>query len=279
VTPVDPERRSHAVSRSANFPRGNGMQQLPSESVVNYSGKIYPEDTVGYFRVASAAGRQPIEPIAVGTFLIGSGAQCNLRFGDHDIPEVHTILTVEREVVSLKCSQQRPQLLVNGSPTNVCQLSDGDMIEIGGHTLLFRLAAAEDRITLDEDSFSFGESAADSTSEMEDLLNRLGEQIDLVEELTHTPDDGVVELLKAVAENARASQQTAITGPPSDLQQVTALLQKHHEASRIRLESLTEVLDNVVRQQKLIADTLEVMSSRIQKLDAGGGFKQRRASA
>ena len=255
------------------------MQPSILESLVNYSGKIYPEDTVGYFRVASGTGRQPIEPVTIGTFLIGSGPRCNLRFGDSNIAEVHTILTVEHESIRLKCSHQEPELLINGSPTQACELLDGDMVEIGGHTLLFRLAAAEDRITLDEESFSFDENMSDTASDMEQLLNRLGEQIQIVEELTHTPDDGVVELLKAVADNGRVSKQMADAGPTSELQQITALLHVHHEASRIRLESLTEVLDNVVRQQKLIADTLEVMSTRIQKLDSSGGHQQRRASA
>lgn len=246
---------------------------------MNYSGKIYPEETIGYFRVASATGRQPVEPITIGQFLIGRGGQCNLRFGDHGMPEVHTVLTVEHESVTLNCAVRQPQLLVNGTPTIQCVLSDGDMIEIGSHTLLFRLAAAEDRITLDEESFSFTNPEPElSTSDMETLLDRLGEQIEIVDELSRTPDDGIVELLKAVAENAQQSQNAAATHTQTDLQQVTALLQKHHEASRIRMESLTEVLDNVVRQQKLIADTLEVMSARIQKLDSSPGV-HRRASA
>ena len=60
-------------------------------------------------------------------------------------------------------------------------------------------------------------------------------------------------------------------------QELKGILHKHHEASRLRLESLTEVLNNVVKQQKLIADTLEVMSTRIQALD--NSSTQRRASA
>ncbi len=246
---------------------------------MNYSGNIYPEETIGYFRVASATGRQPVEPITIGQFLIGRGGQCNLRLGDHGMPDVHTSLTVEHESVTLNCAVRQPQLLVNGTPTVQCVLADGDMIEIGSHTLLFRLAAAEDRITLDEDSFSFANPDPELTSsDMETLLNRLGEQIEIVDELSRTPDDGIVELLKAVAENAQQSQHSVVSHAQTDLQQITTLLQKHHEASRIRLESLTEVLNNVVSQQKLIADTLEVMSARIQKLDSSSGI-QRRASA
>ena len=254
--------------------------------VVSLTGQIYPDDTVGYFRIASATGRQPIEPIALGKFLIGSASQCHLRFGNSEIPEVHTVLNVERDAVLLQSSVTDPPILVNGLAETECRLSDGDMLELGDHRMLFRFAASEQRITLDEEQFdqrlSSGEVRVDNVVSAEQLVDRLEEQINLVEELTHSPNDAMMDLLRAVTE-ANATDTTderAVAVPmPTELQQVTSLLQKHHEASRIRLESLTEVLDNVVRQQKLIADTLEVLSERVQALDTGTGFQQRRASA
>ena len=249
---------------------------------MNYSGQIYPENTVGYFRLASTAGRQAVEPVAVGEFLIGSAAHCNLRFGDSDIPDVHTVIHVEPDHLLLRCSEQTPPMLINGVPTTERQLADGDMIELGTHRLLFRLADVEERITLNEESFSLNEYEPVSATAVEELVDRLDEQLQLVEELTHSPDKGMLELLQAVAESAQSNQsvdRTPSTHQSTELQQVTALIHKHHDASRIRLESLTEVLDNVVRQQKLIADTLEVMSERIQKLDSDKSQRPRRASA
>jgi len=254
---------------------------------VNFSGQIYPADTVGYFRVASSARRQPVEPVSVGEFLIGSAAHCQLRFGDAGIPDVHTRVTVEYNQVRLTCDITEPALLVNGTAVSDCQLFDGDLLEVGSHRLLFRLAAGAGRITLDEEAFVLDASSKKQAGTVEELVERLEEQIDLVEELTQTPDDGVLELLQAVAETsvqgAESTKRQAVAASDSegesDLPHIAGMLQKHHEASRIRLESLTEVLDNVVKQQKLIADTLAVMSDRIQALDSDSGYQRRRASA
>ncbi|MEZ6129410.1 MAG: FHA domain-containing protein [Planctomycetaceae bacterium] len=254
---------------------------------MNTSGQIYPDDTVGYFRIACSTGRrQPIEPVALGEFLIGSAAHCHLRFGDWKIPDVHTILNVDREIVLLRAAVADPPLYVNGVVETECRLEDGDLVELGDYRLLFRLAASEHRITLDEDVFATGplssdETAANSVRTAEQVIERLEEQIELVEELAHSPAEGMLELLKAVAssESSAATPDVLKTSTESELKQVTTLIQKHHEASRIRLESLTAVLDNVVSQQKMIADTLQVLSDRIQALDSGNTYQQRRASA
>ncbi len=247
---------------------------------MSFSGQIYPNDTVGYFRIASATGRQPIEPIALGEFRIGSAPHCQLRLGDATIPDIHTVLTVERSGVLLQSRVTDPPVLVNGTPTTESLLLDGDLVELEDHRLLFRMVAEEDRITLDESAFT----THDEDNSADRLVEKLDEQFDLIEELTRTPDQAVVELLTEVAKTATSQQQTA-TQPggaklaATELEQVKNLLQRHHEASRLRMESLTEVLDNVVRQQKLIADTLEVMSARIQALDTDNGYNQHRASA
>ena len=251
---------------------------------MSFSGQIYPEETVGYFRIASDSGRQPIHPVSIGEFRIGSGASCHLRFGAEGVPEVQAVLSVERDVVLLQAVDPNVPVVVNGATATECRLTDGDLLEVGEYRLLFRLVALQSRITLDEDSFA-ADTPVDGQSETADrIVTRLGEQIELIEELSRTPEQAVAELMKAVTVTDAAQpvhpHQDSVS-ESSDLVAVRALMQKHHEASRIRLESLTQVLDNVVRQQKLIADTLEVMSDRIQALDADKdtGFGQRRASA
>lgn len=250
----------------------------PMECAVSFSGQIYPDDTVGYLRIASETGRHPIEPIGVGEFRIGSGSNCHLRFEESDVPEVQAILVADRDGVVLQTVSPSVSVVINGSEETECRLADGDLLELGSHRLLFRLVAVQNRITLDEESFNAAEVDA---VQAEDVVDRLNEQIELVEELTHSPVEGLAELMKSVAnfgDTVVAQQESDET--VSELEQVKSLLLKHHEASRIRLESLTEVLDNVVRQQKLIADTLEVMSGRIQQLDNDGqNFPQRRHSA
>ncbi|MEZ6123912.1 MAG: FHA domain-containing protein [Planctomycetaceae bacterium] len=251
---------------------------------MSFSGQIYPDDTVGYFRIATASGRQPIEPISEGRFLIGRGLNCHLRFGDPAIPEIHTVLHVRRDAVLLETVASEPALLVNGSPETEYRLCDGDLLELGDCRFLFRFAAAEQRITLDEELFAT--TAGNSTMPVRgseataaDIVDSIEEQLNMVEDLSDSPSSGMLDLLRAVTSGHRRNQDAAPSAndESQELRQVLTVLQKHHEASRIRMESLTDVLDNVVRQQKLIADTLEVLSARIQAIDSAPPRVQRRA--
>ena len=249
---------------------------------MSFSGQIYPEKTVGYFRIASDSGRHPIEPVSVGEFRIGSGTRCHLRFDSPEVPDVAAVLDVERDVVRVRTVEGCDAVCVNGTSFQECELLDGDLLEIGDHRLLFRLVASRSRITLDEESFASGEEVLNAEASLEHVVDRLGEQIELIERLNHTPEDGLADLIKAMT-SVRPGSKAAVgaSDQSSELIQVRRLIEKHHEASRIRLESLTQVLDNVVRQQKLIADTLEVLSERIQSISTDAGFtsNQRRASA
>ncbi|GAB5441543.1 MAG: hypothetical protein Fues2KO_18920 [Fuerstiella sp.] len=248
---------------------------------MSFSGQIYPDNTIGYLRIASATGRQPIEPVAVGTIRIGSGTDCQLRLGDDQLPLVHTVLTVEAEQVLLQCVHADQPAYVNGTARLECQLNDGDLLEIGRHRLLYRSLVAEDRITLDEHSFAV------TPEDVHALVDGLERQLEIVDDLTSTPDDAVLQLLQAAQQHASdATSVTASSNTDEDspalaepIRQLTEQLTQHHEASRIRLESLTEVINNVVRQQKLIADTLEVMSVRLQHLTDQNERPPRRASA
>ena len=100
------------------------------EGAVSFSGQIYPENTVGYFRLASESGRAPIEPVCQGEFLIGSGPQCQLRLGGPGVPEVHTILIVEAQSITVKPLESQPSLVKNGSPCETGPLEDGDLLEL-----------------------------------------------------------------------------------------------------------------------------------------------------
>lgn len=247
---------------------------------MSFSGQIYPEDTIGYLRIASDTGRHPIEPIGPGEFRIGSGPGCHLRFEGASIPDVQVVLLADRDSVLLRCTSEAPPVIVNGAEETEYRLCDGDLLEVGSHRLLFRLIAAQNRITLDEEAFVSPENSAEERS-AEDLVDSINTQIELVEELSHSPDAALADLMKTVAAfGEEAAEVNRKVESATEFQQVKSLLLRHHEASRIRLESLTQVLNNVVQQQKLIADTLEVMSDRIQKLSGEGpGYQQHRQSA
>jgi len=232
------------------------------EGVVNYSGQIYSNDAVGYLRLASRTTRHPIEPLSPGKFAIGSDVGCQLRLGEDGIPGVHTILDVEADCVHVRCVVSEPQLLVNGQPAQQCDLHDGDLVEIGTHRMLLRLLSADGRIPLDEDAFVVTAEVEAAEASAEQLVDRLGEQLDVIEELANGADVGVEEMIAAAAAESPTEQSQ------QGWQRVEQLLQQQQSASRERLESLTEVLNDVVRQQKLIADTLEVLSDRVQSFSS-----------
>ena len=88
---------------------------------MSFSGQIYPEETVGYFRIASDSGRQPIHPVSIGEFRVGSGASCHLRFGAEGVPEVQAVLSVERDVVLLQAVDPNVPVVVNGATATECR--------------------------------------------------------------------------------------------------------------------------------------------------------------
>lgn len=238
---------------------------------MSISGHVFPNDAVGYFRIASPSRRQPIEPVTVGCFLLGSGSDCHLRFGNDSIPEVHTELTVEPGRVLMSAKAAYPPVYVNGTPETECRLYDGDLLELGTERLLFRFSSAEQRITLNEQEFLEGLAIKDSQTNMpeptvETLVERLEEQVALVENLTRDDEDGLAELIRSVAAAAGAKSDQA-SGDVS-VQQLAIQVAEHQQSNRLRLDSMTEVLNKVVQQQKLIADSLQALSDRVLSFDA-----------
>lgn len=271
---------------------------------MSISGHVFPNDAVGYFRIASPSRRQPIEPVTVGCFLLGSGTDCHLRFGNDSIPEVHTELTVEPGRVMMSAKAAFPPVYVNGTAETECRLYDGDLLELGSERLLFRFSAAEQRITLNEQEFLANLAAKHDQSQTEDiaekhemedsdapylsiasptvesLVERLEEQVAIVEELTQEDGDDLAELIRSVAAAAdlEANQSSEVS-----VQQLAIQVAEHQQSNRLRLDSMTEVLNKVVQQQKLIADSLQALSDRVLSFDAnqkstGNDYGNRKAS-
>ena len=239
---------------------------------MNFSGQVYPNDTVGYFRIASDTGRQPIEPLTVGEFKIGSQSDCQLRLGNPGVPDVLALLEVTDTATKLTTKASSPTVCVNGSPVTTCELNDGDLVEICDHRLLFRRLDSESRITLDEATFDHTALSA------EELVDRLGEQLQVVEKMSSNSQQRVVELFAAAANSVteRQDETAAVQSENSETSELLLIMQQQHDATRIRLDSLTEVLNSMIRQQKTIANALEILSDRIQDLDGTVRYAQRR---
>ncbi len=260
---------------------------------MDYSGRLIPSDAVGYFCVASENVRHPIQVVTSGRFLVGSGSNCHLRLGERGIPDVLCVVTATERGAMLECSADEPAVLVNGMQAESAALCDGDLLEVGSYRLLFRLLSEETRITLDELHFAPASQTPSKSSEptAAELVELLQQELQTIQEHDRTARDSVAELLAAASaateefesgHNLAATTAFRVTGEVSAsdaLQQVTDILHRQHEASRIRMESVTEVLNNVVRQQQAVADSLQLLSQRIVAMESSRDFVQRRASA
>ncbi|MEZ6058952.1 MAG: hypothetical protein R3C19_01170 [Planctomycetaceae bacterium] len=252
---------------------------------MDYSGQLIPNDAVGYFCVASDRVRYPIQVVTSGQFRIGSGRDCHLRLGEGSIPEFLCVVDAADRCARLECSSGSPAVLINGIPATSASLHDGDLIEVESYRLLFRLLSEDTRITLDELHFAPEEQIAPDQPNAARLVDLLQQELTLIEEHERTKSDAVAELLAAAEREGDEAHFAKAAELPTDLSASEALLHvieilnRQQEASRIRMESVTEVLNNVVRQQQAVADTLQVLSERIVALEAGREFVQRRASA
>lgn len=242
---------------------------------MQYSGQILPADATGYFCLLSEDGRHPIRVVSTGDFLIGSGPSCDLRLGTSDIPEIHTVVVTDGSTARLTARVATPPIYINGHQVTNVQLSDGDLIELGGAQLLFRFADEDARITLNEREFV--DVTRKQTLSAAQLVEQIERELNVAEELQHTPEQGVRELMAAAKKEAESLQQDSAA---SAVRRIEQLLVGQQEASRIRLESITDVLNSVVRQQQLIADALQSLSDRVMERNSADPVSlPRRASA
>lgn len=80
-------------------------------------------------------------PLQLGELVrIGGSADCDLTLGDSGIAGIHALIqrTPESEFIIFDVSDESEgRLVVNGTPSRQCYLSDGDRIEIGGACVVF----------------------------------------------------------------------------------------------------------------------------------------------
>src|SRR4051812_40972215 len=68
----------------------------------------------------------PRRPFPAGRFLIGAGAECDMRLGGSEMPALHSILQVDARGMTIEAVAQAPQLKLNGKVTQGARLRVGD---------------------------------------------------------------------------------------------------------------------------------------------------------
>jgi len=242
-----------------------------------------PQDAVAYLRMADGECRFPIRPVHEGDFLIGSGMDCDLRLGDGILPPLHSVLRVTSKAAIWTRLVRLPALVVNGETVQQAELNDGDLVEIGPFRLTFRFAseraeaALQDLLTADRRSIGANFPSGLSASDLTDLLHR---EMVTVETLQRNTADAISEMFRIFGQpDSETNAQTRSTAEPPkesahDGEELLRII--HSQADRI--ESLSEVLDHVVRQQRIMTDVLHGLTERIAAMQSNPG-SIRRASA
>jgi len=240
---------------------------------VKFAGQLIPGEAVAWICVASLDARQYVQVVPAGDFFIGSGSACHLRLGDASIPELLAGITVDERSARLRCHSWAPVVCLNGKPVEQSFLSDGDLLEVGPYRLVFCLSPAEVQTALPLPAAVA--SPVESTAEW--LVDRLGEQIEIIKESEHTPESGVTELFAA----AKSAGETPLSEENRDLPLeeflgILQTLERNQHALRLQNEV---ILDKLTRQYDALVDAGLTPDDSVVPLRAHDVVPRRRASA
>ena len=225
-----------------------------------------PPNAVAWLRLADGDSRFPIQAIPVGDFLIGSGSDCDMRLGDGVLPPLHSVIRVTETTASWTTMVRNPPLIVNGDTVRHSQLHDGDLVEIGPFRMTFQLVAcraeAELQALLHEESQN--EFLNDAIAEMapDELVHALQVELEQLERMDRSMLTGISDLLRVASNISNAptfDSSSELTDTQADLnRQITEQAEK--------IESLSEVLQHVVQQQRLMTEVLHNLTEQISRL-------------
>ncbi len=246
-------------------------------SVVDDITPLLPGDTVAFLRIADADRRFPFRPVAAGIFLIGHGAGCDLRLGHDEMPALHSVIQVSPGGAEIHCVAERPGMFVNGAAVLQAHLMDGDLVEIGDVRFVFQLCRPFEAVM--EPVQEFRAVAA------VELVARMESELSLIDALQLTGSERIHELLRAAHEAvegiefARTIKFSDYTAPLAEEQPATAvrddsygpLILTRLQVQESRLNDVCQVLEQVVRQQHLIASALQCLADRLEELKAAPG--------
>ena len=78
-------------------------------------------------------------PVHGPRFLIGAGAECDLRLGGDQMPSLHSLITIEGNEICLEAISDTPAMLINGRRQTSVLLSEGDVIRLGSVEMVARI--------------------------------------------------------------------------------------------------------------------------------------------
>jgi hypothetical protein len=169
----------------------------------------------------------PLRPMLGERFLIGSGADCDLRLGGDDIPPLHSLMHFDGADLWLEAIALEPPLKVNGQTVKTILLRNGDRLEVSSFDFVVRhdrrhpqvdtadaAPESEHQPRVDfEASFPLDELPSLGTEELVDQLDR---EMRLIERFERRRTLGANALMQAIRQRA-ARTTTALNGTNASL--------------------------------------------------------------
>ena len=239
------------------------------------TGHLTPGDAVAWIGVASPSSPHRMESVQAGVFHIGRGTGCNLRLGDECIPERLAVIIADQTSARVSCLSDTTPLLLNGEPVQESPLSDGDLLEAGPYTLVFRRIEATATAVQPE---KMAVSRPDELTAPE-LVEGIELEMDTVAELEQTPLDGLHELLRRSAATqplgGNAERQVI---PMNDVATLLRRLEQEQHRLRLQQGQILQQLSALTRQQDQFAAALDESTAGVVPLRPTSA-PPRRASA
>ena len=210
-----------------------------------------------------------------GTCHIGRSKSCHLRLGDPSIPDLLAIIVADRVSARISSQCSSPLLLLNGEPVEDSPLSDGDLLEAGPYTLVFRRLRNGGVSTNVYDNRGIDPAQATAA----ELIVALEEELAVVEELTHTPTRGWQEMASRLLETDSAEQEPRDVIPIDDVQALLRKLEQGQQNLRLQQEAILQELVELKRQHACLAESLLPPSESVMPIRPVGPLPPRRASA
>ena len=223
------------------------------EGDVRISGQLTSSaDAVAWIAVASPSSPQRLESMQAGTFQIGSSKSCHLRLCDDGMPEVLAVIIADKISARVSCQCSSPQLLLNGEPIEDSPLSDGDLLEAGPYTLVFRRLPVGSVSANHDRTHNLDVSQANAP----ELIEAMEEELAVVEELEHTPLRGLQELASALLQSSKADSDPREVIPINDVQSLLLKLDKGQQSLRLQQDAILHEFAKLQQQQ---LDLLELL--------------------
>ena len=143
-------------------------------------------------------GERAVRELAEGTYIIGRGESCRIRFASPEVSERHAILTIRDGKAILEDLHSANGTLVNGEPIDAAVFLDGGMVVQIGNGML-RVSDKEETDAVDDGGGEGPAGGEGAASRAEDPPPEPPETVDPLRDLRRSVPQSEIRLRKDAA--------------------------------------------------------------------------------